>query len=138
MRQVARNLADAETGLLRGSRLLLVDRDTKYCAEFRDLLKSTGTTTIRLPPQSPNLDAYAERFVGSIKAEWPESHHFLGEASLRRVVREYVARYHEERNYQGIANRPFAANDSNYSSSAPIARLERLGGVLSYYHRASA
>ena len=54
---------------------------------------------------SPNLNAYAERFVRSIKEECLGRMIFLGQASLRRAIREFVAYYHTERNHQGLANR---------------------------------
>ena len=114
---MARNMTDAETGLLRDKRKLIIDRDTKYCQDFRQLFESSGTAIIRLPPQSPNLNAYAERFVGSIKAECLDRLIFFGEASLRRALREYTMHYHHERNHQGMHNRLLngAANDDQYS-----------------------
>ena len=69
MLQVARNLLDSESGTLRDKRHLILDRDTKYCASFRQTLEREGIGVIRLPPRSPNLNAYAERFVRSVKEE---------------------------------------------------------------------
>jgi len=63
---------------------------------------------IRLPPRSPNLNAYAERFVRSIKDECLNRMIFVGQASLRRAVSEYVEHYHRERNHQGLGNRLLA------------------------------
>jgi transposase InsO family protein len=102
MLQVGRNLLDCDDGILATKRKLIIDRDTKYCAEFRALLTNAGCDIIRLPPRSPNLNAYAERFVGSIKAECFDRLIFFGEASLRRAIREFVAHYHRERNHQGL------------------------------------
>ena len=64
---------------------------------------------IRLPPKSPNLNAYAERFERSIKDECLNRMIFIGEASLRRAVREFMAHYHAERNHQGLGNRLIGA-----------------------------
>ena len=69
MLQIARNVTDPLTGALRGKCYLIVDRDAKYCEQFRRLIRDGGTQVIRLPPMSPNLNAYAERFVRSIKDE---------------------------------------------------------------------
>ncbi|MFH0899465.1 MAG: helix-turn-helix domain-containing protein, partial [Pseudomonadota bacterium] len=69
MLQVARNLTDAEEGFLRGKRFLILDRDPLYTDELRQMLKASGTEVLRLPPSSPNLNAFAERFVLSIKSE---------------------------------------------------------------------
>src|SRR6266851_7423875 len=66
MLQVGRNLIDAESGSMRGKGYLILDRDTKYTDQFRRLMRGSGTNVIRLPPRSPNLNAYAERFVRSI------------------------------------------------------------------------
>jgi putative transposase len=138
MLQIGRNLIDSKSGPLTGKRKLIIDRDTKYCADFRDLLAGAGCEIIRLPPRSPNLNAYAERFVGSIKAECLNRLVFFGEASLRRALREYIVHYHRERNHQGLANALIAANDAEFGSNAAIARRSRLGGMLNYYYREAA
>ena len=67
MLQAARNLIDAESGSMRGKGYLILDRDTQYTDQFRRLIRGSGTNVIRLPPRSSNLNAYAERFVRSIK-----------------------------------------------------------------------
>ena len=69
MAQIARNLTDAVDGFLRTHRKLIVDRDTKFTRGFQTLLTSGGVETIFTPPRSPNCNAYAERFVRSIKEE---------------------------------------------------------------------
>ena len=67
MLQIARNVADAQAGPLRAKRYLIIDRDAKYSEQFRRLIRDRGTKVIRLAPMSPNQNAYAERFVRSIK-----------------------------------------------------------------------
>src|SRR6516164_3514504 len=94
MLQMARNLTDSEGGALRAKKYLIIDRDTKYTEQFRRLIRDEGTKVIRLPPRSPNLNAYAERFVRSIKEECLDRMIFVGQASLRRAVSEYVDHYH--------------------------------------------
>jgi putative transposase len=140
MLQVGRGLLDCEDGMLAGKRKLIVDRDTKYCAEFRNLLTNAGCEIIRLPPRSPNLNAYAERFVGSIKAESLNRLIFFGEASLRRAIREYLAHYERERNHQGMANRLLdaASNDPVFGDDQRVGRRSRLGGMLNFYYREAA
>ena len=69
MLQIARNMTDAQSGALHSKRYLIIDRDTKYSEQFRRLIRDAATEVIRLPPRSPNLNAYAERFVRSIKDE---------------------------------------------------------------------
>ena len=137
--QIGRNMTDVETGMLLGKRKLIIDRDTKYCHDFRQLLEQSGTAVIRLPPRSPNLNAYAERFVGSIKSECLNRLIFFGGASLRRAVREFALHYHHERNHQGMENQILtpSANDEQYSTG-PIRCHSRLGGMLNYYDRVAA
>ena len=105
MLQVARNLIDEEGGALASKGYLIVDRDAKYSQQFRRLVEQRGTEIIRLPPMSPNLNAYAERFVRSIKEECLGRMILVGQASLRRAIGEFMAHYHEERNHQGLENR---------------------------------
>ena len=69
MKQIARNLTDCCDGFLLGTRYLLMDRDGSFCAAFRNILNSGGVDAVRLPAKSPDLNAYVERFHGSLKAE---------------------------------------------------------------------
>ena len=92
-------------GALRAKQYLIIDRDTKYSAQFQRLIQDSGTNVIRPPPMSPNLNAYAERFVRSIKDECLDRMIFVGQESLRRAVTEYMEHYHSERNHQGLENR---------------------------------
>ncbi len=81
MLQAGRNLLDVVDGFLRGHRALIIDRDTKLTRRFRELLASAGVEAVRIPARSPNCNAYAERFVRSIKAECLSRRLFFGEAS---------------------------------------------------------
>ena len=117
---------------------LIIDRDTKYSQQFRRLVQDSGTKVIRLPPMSPNLNAYAERFVRSIKDECLDRMIFVGQASLRRAVREYIEHYHRERNHQGLANRLLYAPTLVPANSGPIDCHARLGGTLNFYYRKAA
>jgi transposase InsO family protein len=137
MLQVGRNLLDGDSGALALKRYLIVDRDTKYTEQFRRLVKENGTEIIRLQPMSPDLNAYAERFVRSIKDECLGRMIFLGRASLRRAISEFVAHYHTERNHQGLENRLIRAQPQEAASHGPNYRRPRLGGMLNYYYRAA-
>jgi transposase InsO family protein len=103
MKQVARNLTMAGLGFLEGRRYVIIDRDSKYTASFRAILKSAGLKVIRLPPYSPDLNAFCERWVLSVKSELLERLVVFGEEGLRRALSEYVEHYHEERNHHGLA-----------------------------------
>ena len=104
MTQVARNLTDAEDGFLRSVHYLILDRDPLYTIAFRDRLRASGVTPLLLPARSPNLNAFAERFVGSVKSECLARMVPLGEGHLRAAVRAFVNHYHEERPHQGLGN----------------------------------
>jgi len=84
---------------------LIVDRDTKYCAEFRQALAREGIQVIRLPPRSPNLNAFAERYVRSVKEECLSRLIPIGQSMVRRALQAYAAHYHLERNHQGLGTR---------------------------------
>ena len=136
--QVGRNLTDPVDGFLADKELVILDRDSKYSSAFRVLLEDAGVQIVRLPPRSPNLNAYAERFVRSIKDECLHRMIFLGERSLRKATREYTAHYHRERNHQGIDTRLIEPADHAESVSSAIECGQRLGGMLRFYHRAAA
>ena len=104
MSQIARTVTDAMNGILTGKSYLIHDRDPLFTAEFQGILAGVGVTAVNLPPQSPNLNAYAERFVRSVKQSL-EGLILFGENSLRTAVREFVAHYLRERHNQGLGNR---------------------------------
>jgi transposase InsO family protein len=104
MKQTARKLTDAQDGFLRSVHNLILDRDPLYTTAFRCMLRDSGVKPRLLPARSPNLNAYAERFVLSAKSECLERIVPLGEGHLRAAVREFVDHYHEERPHQGLGN----------------------------------
>ncbi len=138
MVQMARNLLDGEAGFLRGKRYLILDRDPLYTKEFREMLRMAGVEPLLLPARSPNLNAFAERFVLSVRAECLDRIVPLGERHLRHAVKEFVAHYHGERNHQGLENRLIRAAPTPANTNGGVRRRERLGGLLNYYHREAA
>ncbi|ETX03520.1 MAG: hypothetical protein ETSY1_46960 (plasmid) [Candidatus Entotheonella factor] len=139
MRQVARNLTMDEWGILKPEQYLLHDRDTKFCAAFKQMLDGAGVKRLPLPPRSPNLNAIAERWVRSVKSEALSQLILFGERSLRHVLSEYVTHYHTERCHQGLGNViPFPAWQAANDHEGPIGGSERLGGLLKYYERQAA
>jgi len=138
MIQIGRNLTDSVDGFLVDKKFVILDRDSKYSAAFRDLLKGSGVEIVRLPPRSPNLNAYAERFVRSIKDECLNRMIFFGERSLRKAAREYAAHYHTERNHQGLNNRLIQPDGREGLTRGEIECVQRLGGMLRYYFRPAA
>ena len=135
MLQVARNVTGYDGDLV-SARYLIHDRDGKYMPAFDEFLKTSDVKPVLLPPRSPNLNAFAERFVLSIKSECLDRMIIFGEKMLRHTVREFVAHYHTERNHQGIGNSiPFP--DDRIDRPGDIVKPERLGGLLNFYHRAA-
>jgi transposase InsO family protein len=137
MTLVARNLTAADDGFLRGVHALILDRDPLYTAAFRDLLRSSGVRPVLLPARSPNLNAFAERFVGSVRAECLDRIVPLGERHLQTAIRAFVDHYHEERPHQGLGNELIAPKTASVESGQVRCR-ERLGGMLKFYYRAAA
>jgi transposase InsO family protein len=84
------------------------------------------------------LNAHCERFVRSIKEEAIERMILLGERALSYAIHQYLAHYHTERNHQGLDNQLIAPEATVGGQTGPVGRRERLGGLLSYYHREAA
>jgi len=138
MLQMARNLTDACDGFLRGAKFLIHDRSTLFTEQFRAILKSTGVEPLRLPARSPNLNAFAERFVRTVKSSCLERMILIGEPSLRRALSEFDLHYHAERNHQGLENKIIRPEFAEFPAQGPIHCRERLGGLLRYYFREAA
>lgn len=140
MKQQARNATLEKGGYQNGCRYVLHDRDTKFCKSFRQTMESGNVEAIRLPARSPNLNAYAERWVRSVKEECLSKLILFGEGSLKLALREYQEHYHEERNHQGKQNRLLFARDEagSVKSQEAVRGKERLGGLLRYYQRQAA
>jgi putative transposase len=138
MEQMARNATDESTGCLRELRYVLHDRDTKFCASFRSIMRAGGVEPVKLPARSPNLNAFAERWVRSVKEECLSKLILFGEAPLRRALNEYLAHFHAERPHQGKGNVLLFPEPADRASPANrVACRQRLGGLLRYYAHAA-
>src|SRR5438034_4829913 len=129
--QIARNLTDDVEGFVKGKRYLIHDRDPLYTREFLSMLAEAGIESVRLPPRSPNLNAYAERFVRTIKEDCLDRMILFGEQSLRNSIQHFSAHYHFERNHQGLGNRIITPNQMIDHLMGTIRCRQRLGGLLS-------
>src|SRR5262245_15092940 len=138
MQQMARNVTMEGCGALRDCRYLLHDRDTKYTQSFRAIIASGQVEPLLLPARSPNLNAYAERWVRSVKKECLSKVVLVSERSLQRALRDYVEHFHAERNHQGKGNVLLFPRDTNIRRERPVQCRERLGGLLRYYHQEAA
>jgi hypothetical protein len=135
MAQIARNLTDPVDGFLRAHRFLICDRDTKFTQQFKRILKDSGLEFVLTPRQAQNCNAYAERFILSIKSECLRKMVFFGEQSFRRAVSSYVEHYHTERTHQGIGNMMVEAAPA--ATVGEVRCSERLGGLLKHYYKAA-
>ena len=135
MEQVARSATQETWGYLNRCRYVVHDRDKKFCASFRSVLSAASVKPIMLPAKSPNLNAYAERWVRSVKRECLSKLVLLGEGPLQRSLTQYTAHYHLERNHQGKDNQlltPLVEQNGR-----KIHCRQRLGGLLKFYARAA-
>jgi len=111
----------------------------KYCASFRVTIEGVGVTPVRLPARSPDLNAFAERWVKSVKEECLSKLILFGERSLRHALKEYVEHHHHERNHQGKDNLLlFPREEQANTADGAIRCRERLGGLLKFYDRKAA
>ena len=136
MTQVARNLTDCVDGFLTGQRYLIVDRDSKFTAQFKLALKGCGVSVLLTSYQAPNMNAFAERFVRSIKTECLDKMVFVGERSLRRALTEFLVHYQRERPHQGLGNE--IVGRVEVVRDGDVMATERLGGLLKFYDRQAA
>ena len=139
MIQIARNVTMEEWGFLSPGQYLIHDRDGKYCPAFQQIMDTAGVVRVPLPPRSPNLNAYAERWVRSVKEECLSRLILFGEKALQHALTEYGTHYHHERNHQGKGNVLLFPEVSQVTECKGRRQCrERLGGLLKYYTRDAA
>ena len=137
MKQMAKLLTDCNDGFLNGKKYLIHDRDPLYTTEgFHAILKSSGVKPVKLPPRSPDLNPYAERFVKTVKSECLNHLILSSVEQLEYVLDEFGKYYHHERIHQSLDRiiEPIHQTDDH----ADIVCVERLGGLLKSYHRLAA
>ncbi len=115
---------------------MILDNDTLFTAQFERTLKDAGVKIVRTAIQAPNMNAFAERWVRSIKSECLHRMIIVGDRSLVRIVSSYVEYYNSERPQQGIGNELIDCLED--SGSGEVIVSERLGGLLKHYHRSAA
>ncbi len=136
MDQFVRRATGADDGVLVGHRVLICDRDRKWSAVVRQRLGEAGIRVVLTPERAPNANAYAERFVRSIKEECLDRLIPFGDRHFRHVIAEFVEHYHRERNHQGLANRLIAGTPVA-DRPGRVRRRLWLGGLLNFYERAA-
>jgi putative transposase len=117
------------------------DNDTKFQKTFDAALQDAGVDVKRIPVNSPNLQAFVERWIGSVQRECLDHFVAIGKTHLDLLVSEYAAHYHEERAHQGIGNIPLPG-EPDAPDDIPTLKMihckKRLGGVLKHFHRKAA
>jgi transposase InsO family protein len=136
MGQVVRQATAAADGVLVRHRVLIWDRDRKWSRAVRQRLSDAGLHVVLTPERAPNANAYAERFVRSIKEECLDRMIPIGERHFRRAVAEFVEHYHRERNHRGLGNQLIVGTPA-VKMTSHVRRRPRLGGLLNFYERAA-
>jgi putative transposase len=135
--QQARNLSF--TGLFERARFLIHDRDSKFSGAFDEVFRSEGINVVHTPIRAPRANAYAERFVRTVRAECLDWLLIIGRRHLEAVLRIYADHYNRERPHRGLALlSPDSANATPPPSGGEIKRRDRLGGLIHEHHRAAA
>ena len=135
--QVARNMTMLGNGFLNGMSYLILDRDTKFTAEFKRILEDAGVTIVPISYQAPNMNAVAERWVRSVKDECLGRLILCGEKQLHGALEEYIVHYHCERAHQGLGNELIDPGPDSKPHNGDVVESERLGGLLRSYRRAA-
>jgi putative transposase len=136
--QQARNMLMSLNQRADGFRFLLRDRDTKFTAAFDTIFTAAGIDVLRTPPQAPRANAYAQRWVGTVRRECTDRILTAGERHLRRVLTEYTAHYNGHRPHRSLGQRP--PNPPPQVVDLNAARVRRrpiLGGLINEYSQAA-
>jgi putative transposase len=134
--QQARNLAFS--GVFARVRFLVHDRDSKFSHAFDEVFRSEGITVIRTPFRAPQANAYAERFVRTVRGECLDWLLILGRRHLEHVLRTYATHYNRERPHRALALvPPEASSGGTRPVAARIERRDLLGGLIHEYRAAA-
>jgi len=134
--QQARNLSF--TGMFERMRFLIHDRDSKFTTSFDEVFRSEGVRVVHTPIRAPQANAYAERFVRTVRTECLDHLLIIGRSHLERVLRIYLQHYTRERPHRGLALQPPEAPQLRSPPSGEVERRDRLGGLIHEYYRAAA
>lgn len=133
MMQIGRNQTDAFDGFLNGKKYLIHDRDPLYTDKFSTLLKASGITTKKIRARTPDMNAYAERFIQSIQKECLNKLILTSEEQLWHVVNEYILYYNHERPHQGLGGKMIEPWPQH--ADGKVVEFHRIGGLLKSYRR---
>jgi transposase InsO family protein len=127
----------AETG--RPVKFLIRDRDTKFTASFDEVFRSEGAEVIKAPVRSPRANAFAERFVRTVRTECVDWTLVLGRRHLEAVLREYFSHYNDQRPHRGIGlGVPVGRAAPKGPAGFVVHRRDVLGGLIHEYRPVAA
>jgi putative transposase len=139
--QAARNLLMDLDGHADRFRFLIRDRDAKFTAAFDAVFAAVGVEVVRIPPRAPKANAFAERWVRTVRTECLDWVLIWNRRHLERVLAVYVRHYNTARPHRGInLDVPVAEGQPAPAGPAEIRRIERvdvLGGLVHEYHHAA-
>jgi putative transposase len=139
--QQARNLLLALEDQGRRLQFLVRDRDAKFCRGFDDVFGSAGAQVLVIPVQAPNANAYAERWVRTVRSECLDWLLIMGRGHLEQVLRVYLDHYNAHRPHRALELNPPAPSThltlTNEDQHGRIQRRDRLGGLLHEHRRAA-
>jgi putative transposase len=142
MVQQARNVSMHLADQVPPPKYLIMDMDTKFTARFRGIFKDEGIEVLRVGPHKPNLNAYAERFVQTMRKECLDHFVCFGVEHLRYICKQFKLFYNEQRPHQGLEGRtiPEGAAPATlaFPAAGEVVYKERLGGLLKHYYRQAA
>jgi transposase InsO family protein len=138
--QVARNLSGDFIEQNRQFEFLIRDRDTKFTASFDEVFRSEGVRIIQTPVRAPRANAYAERWVRTVRSECLDRLLLVGRQHVERVLRAYVSHYNQQRPHRGIGlSVPVTTHSSGVPAlPAQVERRDILGGLIHEYYEAAA
>ncbi len=132
--KTAKSLRFLSENVGKGRSLLIRDRDTKFTREFDEIIGSHGFEIKMLPFRSPNLNAYAERWVGTVKRECLNNFTAFGVSHFEYLVREFVEYYNTTRPHSGMDGRTLAEGEPKPGGEVRCNAL--LGGLVKDFYRA--
>jgi putative transposase len=136
--QQARNLCFELDAREAPVRFLIHDRDAKFSGPFDEVFRTEGVRVIRTPIRSPKANAFAERFVKTVRRECLDHLLIFGRRHVQWVLREYFRHYNQERPHRGLSLETPEPGAAGNRSDGAVVRVDRLGGLIHEYRRTAA